>query len=105
MKTVFGRKIGAVICTIAIVLGTLIGPMPVLAEDTNTSSTAHMNLADYLTGYQLSYQDGNDWVTVSDSSTTISMFAKLQFKVFLAISLPRTCMTTAEHSILICRHY
>lgn len=82
MKTVLGKKIGAVICMIAIVLGTLISPMPVLAEDTNTSSAAPMNLADYLTDYQLSYQDGNDWVTVSDSSTTISMFAKLQFKVF-----------------------
>ncbi|MEE8808324.1 MAG: prealbumin-like fold domain-containing protein [Lactimicrobium sp.] len=82
MKTVLGKKIGAVICMIAIVLGTLISPMPVLAEDTNTSSAAPMNLADYLTtDYQLSYQDGNDWVTVSDSSTTISMFAKLQFKV------------------------
>lgn len=67
---------------IAIVLGTLISPMPVLAEDTNTSSAAPMNLADYLTDYQLSYQDGNDWVTVSDSNTAISMFAKLQFKVF-----------------------
>ena len=82
MKTVFGKKIGAVICTIAIVLGTLIGPMPVLAEDTSTSSTAPISLDTYLTGYQLSYQDGNDWVTVSDSSTAISMFAKLQFKVF-----------------------
>lgn len=81
MKTVFGKKIGAVICTIAIVLGTLIGPIPVMAEDTSTSSTAPISLDTYLTGYQLSYQDGNDWVTVSDSSTTISMFAKLQFKV------------------------
>ncbi|MDD6675247.1 MAG: hypothetical protein PUE57_06295, partial [Lactimicrobium massiliense] len=81
MKTVLGKKIGAVICMIAIVLGTLISPMPVLAEDTNTSSAAPMNLADYLTRYQLSYQDGNDWVTVSDSNTAISMFAKLQFKV------------------------
>lgn len=82
MKTVLGKKISAVICMIAIVLGTLISPMPVLAEDTNTSSAAPMNLADYLTRYQLSYQDGNDWVTVSDSNTAISMFAKLQFKVF-----------------------
>lgn len=82
MKTVLGKKISAVICMIAIVLGTLISPMPVLAEDTNTSSAAPMNLADYLTDYQLSYQDGNDWVTVSDSNTAISMFAKLQFKVF-----------------------
>ena len=82
MKTVFGKKIGAVICTIAIVLGTLISPMPVLAEDTSTSSTAPISLDTYLTGYQLSYQDGNDWITVSDSNTAISMFAKLQFKVF-----------------------
>jgi len=82
MKTVFGKKIGAVICTIAIVLGTLISPMPVLAEDTSTSSTAPISLDTYLTGYQLSYQDGNDWITVSDSNTAIFMFAKLQFKVF-----------------------
>ncbi|WP_108774635.1 hypothetical protein [Lactimicrobium massiliense] len=86
MKTVFGKKIGAVICTIAIVLGTLIGPMPVLAEDTTTAdpSTTGLDLGsgDYVTGYQLSYQDGNDWVTVSDNTTKISMFTKVKMNVY-----------------------
>jgi hypothetical protein len=38
----------------------------------------------YITDYQLSYQNGNDWVTIaqSDITTTVSMYTKLQLKVY-----------------------
>lgn len=38
----------------------------------------------YITDYQLSYQNGNDWVTIaqSDTTTTVSMYTKLQLKVY-----------------------